>query len=38
MVLFGVLAKGGAVSISVNAERTDLEIEVLVEENEVVEV
>ena len=38
MVLFGALVKGGAASISVNAERTDLAIEVLIEESEAVEV
>jgi ATP-dependent Clp protease ATP-binding subunit ClpA len=38
MVLFGDLAKGGTASISVNAERTDLAIAVMVEEKEVVEV
>ncbi len=38
MVLFGDLAKGGTASISVNAERTDLAITVMVEEKEVVEV
>ena len=37
MVLFGELAKGGAVAISVNADRSDLAITVLVEESEAVE-
>ena len=37
MVLFGELAKGGAVAISVNADRSDLAITVLVEEGEAVE-
>ena len=37
MVLFGDLAKGGAVSISVNADRSDLAITVLVEDSEAVE-
>jgi ATP-dependent Clp protease ATP-binding subunit ClpA len=38
MVLFGDLAKGGTASISVNPERTDLAITVMVEEKEVIEV
>ncbi|MAC36513.1 MAG: ATP-dependent Clp protease ATP-binding subunit ClpA [Halieaceae bacterium] len=37
MVLFGELVKGGAVAISVNADRSDLAISVLVEESEAVE-
>jgi len=37
MVLFGDLAKGGTATVSVNEERTDLTIRVLVEEQEAVE-
>ena len=37
MVLFGDLVKGGTATVSVNTERTDLTIQVLVEEQEAVE-